>query len=201
MFHHGIRFFVSFVEVHRFAGYLLLFIGMLFEGETLLLGSGILIHLGAFDPLDTYFIAFAGALIGDFLWYYLGSFLRDRYPENRFINYVKRTILRFIPHFERKPFWSIVASKFIYGTNRSAIVFSGFLRINVWLFAKAELFVVTIWTMLTLMLGYALSYTAINITHNLKLFGLIVAALIIAVIAGERIITSFLRNRSEENAS
>lgn len=198
MHHHALRFFISFVEVHRFTGYLLLFIGMLLEGETFLLGSGILIHLGAFDPVDTYFIALPAALIGDFLWYSLGLFLQKRYPDNKVINYAKRTILRFIPHFEQKPFWSIVVSKFIYGTNRSALIFSGFLRINIWLFAKAEIFVTTIWVALSLTLGYILSYTATNITHNLKLFGLIAITLIILVIMGERFITSFLRSRSVE---
>ena len=126
----GLNFFISFVEAHRFIGYAILFVGMLLEGETILIGAGILVHLKAFDPFDTLVIAFSGVIIGDFLWYYLGMFLYNKYSEKKMVIYAKKNILRFLPNFEQKPFWSIFASKFIYGLNHSALVFSGFLKVK-----------------------------------------------------------------------
>lgn len=184
----GLNFFISFVEAHRFIGYVILFAGMLLEGETILIGAGILVHLRAFDPLDTFFIALAGSFIGDFLWYYLGTFLFYRYSESKIINYAKRNILRIFPNFEYKPFWSIVISKFIYGANRSMLMLCGFSKVKLSLFAKAEVLASPVWIAISLTLGYILSYAALNITHRLKFFGIIVALAIVIFLAIEHFI-------------
>lgn len=191
----GLNFFISFVEAHRFIGYAILFVGMLLEGETILIGAGILIYLKAFDPFDTFMIAISGVIVGDFLWYYLGMFLHKRYAENKMIVYAKKNILRLLPNFEQKPFWSIFASKFIYGLNHSALVFSGFLKINLTLFAKAEILASIMWTIGNLILGYMMSYAAINITHNIKFFGVIIVSLILVFIGVQRLITYLARLR------
>lgn len=185
---HALGLFITFVEAHRFIGYVILFMGMLLEGETLLLGAGILIHLRAFDPIDTFFIALAGSLIGDFLWYYLGVFLYRHYSESNVINFAKKNILRIFPNFEQKPFWSIVISKFIYGTNRSMLVMCGFSRIKFSLFAKAEILASPVWILVSIVLGYILSYAALNITHRLKIFGIIVAVGIITFLVVEHLL-------------
>lgn len=190
----ALQLFISFVEAHRFIGYLLLFIGMLLEGETILIGAGILVHLRAFDPFDTFAIALSGVIIGDFLWYYVGVYLCDRYGKNKFIEYAKRKILRFFPNFEQKPFWSIFISKFIYGMNHPTLILSGFARIKFLLFVKASIIASTIWTTAILTLGYFLSYTAINISHDIKIFGFTIALVILGFIALEHGITSFVRH-------
>lgn len=191
----GLNFFISFVEAHRFIGYAILFVGMLLEGETILIGAGILVHLKAFDPFDTFMIALSGVFFGAFLWYYLGMFLHKRYAENKMLIYAKKNILRLLPNFEQKPFWSIFTSKFIYGLNHSALVFSGFLKINLALFAKAEIFASIIWTIGNLMLGYIVSYAAINITHNIKFFGIIIITLMLAFMGAQRLIAHIARVR------
>ena len=192
----GLNFFISFVEAHRFIGYAILFVGMLLEGETILIGAGILIYLKAFDPFDTFMIAIPGVIIGDFLWYYLGMFLHKRYAENKMIIYAKKNILRLLPNFEQKPFWSIFVSKFIYGLNHSALIFSGFLKINLTLFAKAEILASIIWTIGNLILGYIMSYAAINVTHNIKFFGIIIISLVLAFIGTQRLIIYIARARA-----
>lgn len=191
----GLNFFISFVEAHRFLGYAILFIGMLLEGEMILIGAGILVHLKAFDPFDTFAIALSGVIMGDFLWYYLGAYFFDRYGKNKFIDYAKRNILRFFPNFEQKPFWSIFVSKFIYGMNHSMLILSGFARIKFLLFIKASIIASTIWTIVILTLGYSLSYTAINISNNIKIFGFTVALVILGFIALEHGIASFVRHK------
>ena len=86
----GLNFFISFVEAHRFIGYVILLVGMLLEGETILIGAGILVHLKALDPFDTFAIALSGVIMGDLLWYYFGVYLCSRYGNNKFIDYVKK---------------------------------------------------------------------------------------------------------------
>ncbi len=191
---HALQLFITFVEAHRFIGYAILFVGMLLEGETLLLGSGILIHLGAFDPLDTFFIALAGSFVGDLLWYFLGTFLYHRYSGSKIIHYAKRNILRVFPNFEYKPFWSIVVSKFIYGTNRSMLMLCGFSKIKLSLFAKAEVFAAPLWVVMTLILGSILSYAALNVTHRIRIFGIIVVSAIVIFLMVEHFI--FVRVRT-----
>lgn len=197
----ALQLFITFVEAHRFLGYLILFIGMLLEGETILIGAGILVHLKAFDPFDTFAVALSGVIMGDFLWYYVGAYLCNRYGKNKFIEYAKRKILRFFPNFEQKPFWSIFISKFIYGMNHSTLILSGFARIKFLLFAEASIVASTIWTMVILTLGYSLSYTAINISHNIKIFGVTVALVIVGFIALEYGIASFVRYKKSRAPS
>jgi len=196
----GLNFFISFVEAHRFIGYVILLGGMLLEGETILIGAGILVHLKALDPFDTFAIALSGVIMGDLLWYYFGVYLCSRYGNNKFIDYVKKKILRFFPDFEQKPLLPVFISKFIYGMNHSTLVLSGFVRIKFLLFIEASITASTIWTIIILTLGYFLSYTAINISHNIKIFGFTIALVILGFIALEHGVASFVRYKNNRKA-
>lgn len=188
---------ISFVEVHRFLGYIILFFLMMFEGEILLVLSGVLVHLKAFDFFDTLFIAFSGAVIGNILWYYLGEFLGSRHSEKKFITYVKETFLRTFPHLSEKPFWTIAVSKFIYGTTRTVVAMSGFLRINFLLFLRAEISATFLWTSAFLSLGYFVGYVAVSFAHKIELFLLATAFCIIGIVVFERVVRRYLEKRKQ----
>jgi len=53
-------------------GYLALFIGTFFEGETIVVLAGFLSYRGYFDLKIVMLVAFCGSFAGDQLWYYLG---------------------------------------------------------------------------------------------------------------------------------
>ena len=79
------------------------------------------------------------------------------------MKYIEERVFNFMPHFDRKPFWSIFISKFIMGVNYLVIIFSGYKKINYKTYLKAEFFSTIIWAPLLLTIGYFFSYTALNI--------------------------------------
>ena len=57
--------------------YILLFLGVIFEGPILMVASGFLVLLGFFNPFYAFPIIMAGDLLGDVIWYYIGYFFAD----------------------------------------------------------------------------------------------------------------------------
>lgn len=185
--------FISFVEAHRFIGYALLFLGMIAEGELILIAAGVLAHLGAFDPLDAFVIALVGVMIGDFLWYLIGAYARIHHRENVIVRRAEHFMTRMLPQFRERPFRMIIASKFMYGFNRPSLILSGFLNIPLALFAKAEGVASALWTALFFLLGYLASQTAISITHDIKFFGIIIAVVFLLILGISRLSSTRFR--------
>src|SRR5258706_14643602 len=121
---------VDFASAHEVLGYLFLFVGIILEGEFVLLIAGILAHLGAFPFWGLYFAGILGAIFKTFLGYTIGNFLNIKYPKSRFFRFVTRRIRDHLPHFKTKPFWSIFISKFIWGINHFVLIFSGYTKIQ-----------------------------------------------------------------------
>jgi membrane protein DedA with SNARE-associated domain len=58
-------------------GYLAVFIGSVFEGETVLILAGYSMSRGYLDPVPTFLLAVAGGTLGDSLYYWLGRRFGD----------------------------------------------------------------------------------------------------------------------------
>src|SRR5512143_3361001 len=95
---------ISFVEAHRYWGYGLLFIAMIFEGELFLTATGMLVRLQAFDFLDAFIFALAGVLSGEMLRYWGERMLELRYPRHRTTRFVAQRVKRYLPRIGRNPF-------------------------------------------------------------------------------------------------
>lgn len=179
----------NFISGNEVLAYVLIFFGLIIEGEVVLLFSGILAHLGGLDIRTLFIVGLASLATKSFIGYYLGVYLKNRFPENRFFQYIENKILYFLPNFREKPFWSIFLSKFIYGINHLTIIFSGYLKINFKTFFKAEFWASVIWLTQFLALGYFLSYYAIGITKDIRKFSVLILIFIVAVILIERFLT------------
>ena len=132
--------------------YVIIFFGLIFEGEVVLISTGILSHLGA---LNVWF-ALCFILIGGFsktlLGYHIGKIIHDKWHETRALKYIEKRVLNIMPHFNQKPFWSIFISKFIFGVNSMVIIFSGYENVNYKKYLKAEISATLIWAPLLLSL-------------------------------------------------
>ena len=179
----------NFVASHEILAYILIFLGIIIEGEVVVLFSGILAHLGGLSIITSFFVGVAGIVSKSYLGYYFGSFLERKYPHNRFFRYIESKILYFLPHFKDRPFWSVFLSKFIYGINHFAIILAGYLRINFKTYFKAELASSMIWLFEFLALGYFFSYAAIGYSKDIRKFSIIILAFIVAFILLENLIT------------
>ncbi len=172
-----VNFLINIIQDHQFIAYGLIFIGLIFEGEFILILTGILSHLGALNFYIALVFIFLGGLSKTFLGYYLGTILHKKYKDTKFFLYIKKKVLNFVPNFEKKPFWSIFISKFIMGVNSFVIIFAGYLKVDFKKYLRAEITATIIWVPLLLCLGYFFGYTALSISKEIWKFSLIIVLL------------------------
>ena len=180
---------LNLVISYQVIAYIALFLGMILEGEIVLILAGILLHLGAINFLPSIILILSGLVSKSFIAYNLGAFLRSRYPESKILKYIQKRVTRFFPHLEEKPFWSIFISKFLVSLNNFALIFAGYLKLKFKTYFKAEIFSNLLWGSIVISLGYFFSFTALTVTQEFKKFALIVILFIIGFIIIEKIVT------------
>ena len=185
---HTINFLIHLVQHHQILTYGIIYLGLVFEGEFFLICTGILTHLGALNFWFALVFVLLGGLSKTFIGYALGEFLFKKFNHNRFFAYIQRRVYGVLPEFKTKPFWSLFISKFIWGTNNLAIIFSGYERINYKKFLKAEISATIIWASVLLSLGYFFSYTALRVSHNVWKFLMMVLVLYIIYILFDKLV-------------
>ncbi len=176
------------VENYQVWIYFFIFLGLMLEGEFVLLSVGIFLHLGVLNFYFTLFFICLGMLSKTIFGYYFGRFIGERWRNTRFLRYIEKRVLNIMPHFNQKPFWSIFISKFILGVNNLVIVFSGYQKVNFSKYLKAEFFSTIVWAPLLVLLGYFFSHTAINISHEIWRFSLIVLILVILFVIFDKVL-------------
>lgn len=191
MFEHSITYFTHIVQEHRTWGYLLLFLGMVLEGEVFLIASAMLARIGAFDFAEVISIAFAGVMIGDVFWYWVGILLARFNGRFRVVHTAEKTVLLFLPSFHRKPFLSILLSKFIYGINHATLIFSGATRLKFSLFFQAELLSSTVWVAIYAIAGYLFGNAAVAVTRKASHFALLAVVFVVGFMLLERWLSNY----------
>jgi len=185
---HTVKFLFNLVVHHQTLAYALIFLGLIFEGEFTLISAGILIHLGALSLPLTIFLVLAGSFVKTFYCYYLGVLVHKKWSHTKFLKYIEKRVYYFLPHFKRKPFWSIFVSKFIMWLNFSVIVFSGYSKIKFKTYLKAEALSTVIWAPLLIILGYFFSFTALHVSHEIWRFFLIILLFVMGFILLDKFI-------------
>jgi membrane protein DedA with SNARE-associated domain len=185
---HTIQVLNHLVESNQALAYLILFLGLIFEGEIILISAGVLAHLGAFDFTTALIFIFAGGLFKTLIGYRIGEFLHKRYNHSKLFTFLERKVLSVIPRFRERPFWSIFLSKFIMGMNYFVIIFSGYEKINFKKYLKAEIIATLIWAPLLLSVGYFFSYAALNVSREISRFLLIILFFTLAFILLEKVV-------------
>lgn len=185
-----VKFLTTLVEHHQILAYAVIFLGLIFEGEVVVITTGVLAYLGALDFTLSLILIFTGSFVKTFSLYYVGEIMNKKFSHSKFFQYIERRVLYFMPRFEQKPFWSIFLSKFIMGTNYLVILFSGYKKISFKTFLKAEIISTIIWAPALLSLGYFFSSTAISISKEIGKFSLVILGLVIVFLLFDKIISS-----------
>ncbi len=133
---------------------MLIFIGMLLEGEIVFLIAIYYAYQGKIALLNTICVAMAGMFIGDILWYSFGSYL-DRIPFVK--KYVDKVIAVLDMQIRKRPVVSIVFSKFTYGLHRLTLLRAKVVGVHLGEFIKIDAIGVVIWTFVIGNLVYILS--------------------------------------------
>lgn len=179
-----------FVEMYAIGAYVLIFLGVVIEGEVVVILAGIFAHLGSINI----FFAFIATILGGFtkstLGYLAGSYLEKHHSKRVFIQRTESKIAYFLPKFKEKPFWSIFISRFfILGLNWFTLIYSGYKKINLKTYIKAEACSLILWSVIMLLLGYIFSYTALSIGRDVRKFLGLLVLFFIAFFILERIVS------------
>ena len=122
--------------------YVLIFIGMLFEGEVVLFVAFFLASSGVIDFYDTLFLVVSGVIAGDILWYFAGSYLEKRDWIPACLRPASKTI---DAHLSARPFATLLFSKFAYGLHRPTLLRAKEAGIDFYTFMKIELVASLVW--------------------------------------------------------
>jgi membrane protein DedA with SNARE-associated domain len=177
---------LSFIEENRYLGYLVLFLGMIIEGEVILMIGGILANLSALNLESVFVISFIGVLVNDVLWYHIGVYLKNNHGHRTLLQRAERKVKKLLPGIETSPAYAIFISKFIAGFNHPTLIMLGFLKVNFKYFMKLQIFASLVWTLVFISLGFAFGHTAISLSRKIHVFIIAAVILIVAVMLLER---------------
>jgi len=186
---HTVNLLTSLVEHHQVLAYVVIYLGLIFEGEIFVISTGILAHLGALNFWFSLLFIFLGSFSKIIFGYAFGKFLFKKYNHHKVFSYIQKRVYGVLPRFKEKPFWSIFISKFIMGTNYLVVIFSGFENIDYKKYLKAEASSTVIWAPLMLSIGYFFGYTALHISREIWKFSMVVIALFIIFILFDKLVS------------
>jgi membrane protein DedA with SNARE-associated domain len=158
--------FIHYLTLWRPLGYSIVFLGVMFEGDLFVLLTASLVRLGYFDPIDMFIVLYAGAVIGDMAWLYLGS--KAEKTSNAMLSWIVRHTQRLPVSIEHRFFFKLTLSKFMYGTHRPFLFALGTKGVPLRKFIPYELAAVFIWLFTISGIGYGLGAALAKAEHALK---------------------------------
>ncbi|HAE36495.1 MAG: hypothetical protein UR85_C0007G0004 [Candidatus Nomurabacteria bacterium GW2011_GWF2_35_66] len=178
-----------FIEVHAIIVYLILFLGVIIEGEIAVIFAGIFAYLGSINIFIAIIAVVLGGIAKSFLGYTIGYYLQKHHSHKPFINKMEGRISYFLPRFKERPFWSIFISRFfILGIGWFTVIFSGYKKIPLKIYAKAESYSLAIWSVGIMALGFFFGYTALSISRDVRHVLVIILVFFIMFFVLEKII-------------
>lgn len=184
----------DFALLHANFAYILIILGVILEGEIVVILAGIFAHLGSINILVAFGVIIIGGVIKSFIGYSLGSYLKDKHSNSYLLIKAEKRVNRILPSFDRRQFLSIFLSRFlIFGIYWFALIFAGYKKTNIRLFIKAEISSLITWTIIMLSMGYFFSYTALSISRDIRNFIGIILIFFIGFFILEKIIAFFVK--------
>ena len=101
---HSVEILNQLVQNHQVWAYVVIFLGLVFEGEVVVITAGVLAHLGALDFTTALVFILAGGMTKALSCYYLGILLNRKYNNSKYLQYIEKRALYFMPRFEKDLF-------------------------------------------------------------------------------------------------
>jgi membrane protein DedA with SNARE-associated domain len=161
-------------------GLWIVFFGMILEGTTVIIISGVLCHMGVLPCEKTIIVAILGAVAGDQTWFYIGRHYADRvlskFPK------LQTQVQKLQNKVQTKGNMLAVSSRFIYG---GAVIFPLVLAINKYPHTKFTLLDtlgVSLASLAGLALGYFLSDSFQKVLGEINYFEHMLLLIIVAAV-------------------
>lgn len=182
--------FISFL--HLVLIYLVIFCGLMVEGEIVLFTAAILVHFGLLNYFGVLVVAFFGAWLGDMLWFLVGRrwgpsyFARHKY----WLFLSKNHFERLMEYFKNgRGNRTIFISKFSYGLNHAVIVAAGASQMNFRKFIRLDSWITLSWVLIILSVVQILGSSFQHVKHITKDIGLGAAGVLIIFIVIEILVS------------
>lgn len=181
-------------------GYLAIFIGAIFEGETLVILGGLFASQGHLSLPAVLTLSFFGALIGDSAWFLAGRYRLPKFLFSRpwFIKLSNKPL----EYIHAKPRLLIFSMRFMYGFRTLLPLGFGLSNIPTKLFLTYNTLGTFVWVMIYSNLGYFFGTVLQVLFGRIRHFELLMIALVmVAVIAFmtiSRMLRTYLNRRLKE---
>ncbi|UZP66041.1 DedA family protein [Desulfovibrio mangrovi] len=180
-------------------GYLALWLGTFLEGETILIFGGLAAHQGYLSFPKVVLVAFAGSLMGDQLYFYLGrrhnDFFLSRFPRLfASITYARKRT----EHYETL---MILLFRFIYGIRTATPFMYGMSNVNASKFAILNAAGAMLWAIAITAGGYYFGHAIESYIGQIKKYELELGAAIIAASVSISIYRHIVRRKKHTHSN
>jgi membrane protein DedA with SNARE-associated domain len=191
----GIEFFILANPVLTYA---IIFVGMFFEGEGIILLASFFAWNGKLGWLTLIFVVLLGTMAGDLLWYAGGRFLRNtrlgNWLDKKYESHTSSLDTNIREHYGRLA----ILSKFMYFTTHPTVFLVGWNKFPFRRFVWITFYATTVWALTVLAVGYFFGYAISllgykRIMHRVEIFAILLFG---AVFIFGRIIKKFLSKRA-----
>lgn len=184
--------FLHYLSEYQTLGFVIIFLGMMIEGDILLFTVGFLTHRGYFNIGLMLLVVSFGVLIGDNLWYIFGEMVNENSASGRFIT---RVVKPFDEHLKKRTVWTIFISKFAYGLHRLTLLRAGMLRLPFKKFIEGDISASAVWIVIIGGLGYLSSASFFLIRRYLRYSEVTLFFALILFILISHLITHFSKKK------
>lgn len=144
--------FLHYVSSLGVFAYLLVFVGMILEGDVIFFTAVFLAHQRILDLDELLLAVLAGALIGDILWYKIGERLDKKSGFfRRLASKISKSLDR---HLVKRPLSTLFIAKFTYGIYHAVLLRAGALKLPFKSFFKVISSSTVVWMLLVGGLAY-----------------------------------------------
>ncbi len=157
---------LHYLVIWRPLGYFLVFLGVIIEGDVVVFTGAFLADQGFFDVFDLFFVILGGVLLGDLWWYWLGTKL-EKLPAS-IKRLVEKVAKPFDYHIMKRPFHTILLSKFIYGIHHAILMRTGALKLGLKRYIRIDFVSTLLWMAAIGGLGYFSSASFVLIKHYIR---------------------------------
>jgi membrane protein DedA with SNARE-associated domain len=146
--------------IHAFLvsyGLIVVYLGVIIEGESVLIAAGFLAHQGVMNPFAVFLAAFAGSLTGDQLLFYAGRYFgTSRLVQRQMARPLFASLLARV---QRNPVLFTLSVRFIYGARTIGPMALGVAGVRPLLYTALNVVAAAIWAALFTLIGYLCGQT------------------------------------------
>jgi len=133
-------------------GLIVVYFGVIIEGDSVLIAAGFLAHQGVLDPIGVFLAAFAGSLTSDQVLYYIGRYFKDARLVQRQTE--RPAFAKVLDLIQRRQVLFILSFRFIYGVRTISPIAIGIAGVSAWIYTPLNIVAAGIWAALVTSIGY-----------------------------------------------